>query len=86
MMEFIAGFLGGLIIYIIIDYIPIFKNIKVDFSPIVKENKKNLGVLESYSIYIRKNIFHKWEEYESYSSLDRAIRDAKSLTMKPKYF
>lgn len=28
MMKFIAGFLGGIIIYIIIDYIPIFKNIK----------------------------------------------------------
>lgn len=86
MMEFIAGFLVGTIIYIIIDYIQIFKNIKVDFSTTVKENKKKLGVLASYSIYVRKNIFHKWEEYESCASLDRALRDAKTLSMKPKYF
>lgn len=86
MMEFIVGLLVGTIIYIIIDYIQIFKKIKVDFSTTVKENKKNLGVLSSYSIYVRKNIFHKWEEYESYDSLDRAIRNAKALSMKPKYF
>ena len=55
--------------------------IKLDFSEDCKAHNYTLDRPGTYAIYIRKNLFHRWVQIQSYADVNIALYDFRKLKM-----
>ena len=54
--------------------------VKLDFSEDCKSHNYDLDRPGTYAIYVRKNMFHKWQEVQTYADIHIAMLDYRNLT------